>query len=313
MTEWNKQVLTKVQKQVAKDLFDDWKSDAKKVGVTLRQPFAVIDADGKIILEDRKAMCLSDLYSNNLTGNNPVLFQMIVTKDINIRVADEGDVMGYTNWAVKSQMCKPYILKHTKKERMQFGIPIALVDVPQNAPLLVSTHVRYMWDTHNSMFNCNIPKIRKMFPSLTWAEVFVLSVCMTDISKKEIYFRLTSDTHSAFGSSTPFKAVKDYARQCFNHKKMDSKSLNLYSPTRGKGIGTMFSSYVDGRDFNRLIQDCLTVVKIPIMSQWGSCSFNSEYLKDVVKIIIKELRKTPIGLSNRDLSKGVRNASKAKG
>lgn len=291
MTEWNKQVLTAVQKKVAKELFDDWRKDAKESRCSLRQPFAVIDADGKIILKDRHAVCLSYLYSNNLTGNNPVLFQMIVTKDINIRVADEEDVMGYTNWAVKSQMCKPYILKHTKKERMQFGIPIALVGVPQNAPLLVSTHVRYMWDTHNSMFNCNIPKIRKMFPALTWAEVFVLSVCMTDISKNEIYFRLTSDAHSAFGSSTPFKAVKDYARQCFNHKKMDSKSLNLSKPTRGEGIEAMFSTYADGVGFNKFIQDCLTVVKIPIMAQWGSFSFNPKYFEDVVKVIIKELRK----------------------
>lgn len=130
-----------------------------------------------------------------------------------------------------------------------------------------------------------------MFPSITWAEVFVLSVCMTDITKESIYFRLTSDAHSAFGSGTPFKAIKDYARQCFNHKQMDSKRLDLPRPSRGRGIERMFSSYYDVPQFNRFIKDCLVAAKISISDQWGSVIFNSAYLEDVVRVIIKELRK----------------------
>src|SRR5690606_18572773 len=101
--------------------------------------------------------------------DSPILFQVVVNKD---RCYQNGDdrmqfdsAFGsrYLNWIVNSDMLSPYICKHTKEERNYF-IPIALENVPRNAPLLTSTHVRYLWDRHNNNRNINIQVLREKFP-----------------------------------------------------------------------------------------------------------------------------------------------------
>lgn len=295
---WNKQVLTQAQKDAATKLFAVWRESHQSRRETGKGrwmgqvPYCVVDADGDAVMPEQGAACLSSLYHTNMGTNNPVLFQMVMLEEDqrpNVPYAPDNDILRYVDWACHSNFLQRYILKHTKAERLEFGVPIALMGVPRNLPLLASTHIRYMWDGHNSKFICNIPRIRKMFPRLTWAEVFVLSVCLTDIAGNQIKIRLTSEAHSAFGSGSKMGAIKDYARQTFDHGKMDKTKLDTTFPKRGIGIEGMFSHYCNGETFNDVI---LLKVKeqFPDVGRWGNYAFDKKHLKKVVSIILKELR-----------------------
>lgn len=297
MVGWNKQVLTQAQKDTATKLFAEWRETQQKKKKTGdgwwmgQVPYCIVDADGDVVMADQGAACLSSLYHTNMGTNNPVLFQMVMLKEDqrNVPYASDEDTLRYVDWACHSSFLQRYILKHTKAERLQFGVPIALMGVPRNLPLLASTHIRYMWDGHNSKFTSNIPRIRKMFPRLTWAEVFVLSVCLSDITGHNIQLRLTSDAHSAFGSSSKMEAIKDYARQKFDHQKMDKIKLDTTLPSRGLGIECMFSKYCDGEQFNSVVVRNVKE-QFPNVARWGDYAFEKKHLKKVVSIILKELR-----------------------
>lgn len=294
------QILTEAQKTAATALFDQWREDHRRSMVDRgngkrlgRHPFAVVDAEGNVVHSDRTAACLFSLYRTNLKSKSPVLFHMLMLEEFlaGKTYAEDDDILRYVEWSVRNQFLKPFILRHTRAERLKFGVPIALEGVPRNLPLLASTHIRYMWDGHNSMFIPNIPKIREMFPRLKWSEVFVLAACLSSVTSNDIQVRLTSDAHSAFGSGSGLKAIQDYSQQRFDHNKMDDKKLDLNAPTRGLGIEFMFSNYSEGSSFNDHIQKVLKESKLLTEKNWGVSFIKKENLNTVVALIVKELRK----------------------
>lgn len=294
------QILTKEQKEAATKLFDEWREDHRRNKLDRRagkrlgsHPFAVVDAEGNVVHSDRAAACLSSLYRNNLKSKSPVLFHMLMLEEFmsGNGYAKDDYILRYVEWSCRNQLLKPFILRHTRAERLKFGVPIALEGVPRNLPLLASTHIRYMWDGHNTKFITNIPNIREMFPRLKWSEVFVLATCLSSVTSNDIQVRLTSDAHSAFGSRSSLKAIQDYSQQRFNHKKMDSEKLLLVSPNRGLGIEFMFSRYSEGASFNDHIQKILKEKKILARNDWGGAFIKKKNLNTVVALIVKELRK----------------------
>jgi hypothetical protein len=244
MAEWNKQRVTKKQKEAAISLFDQW----RQTGVG-QQPYAVIDSKGEVVAQDRGAVCLGGLYhpyEKQEDKKGLVLFQMLITKHLDgcsgrerLTCSDE-DIISYVDNAVRNPLLKPWICKHTKAERLKFGIPIALEDVPCNAPLLTSTWVRFMWDRHNNSWNINVPIIKALRPRWKWAKVVVAAHCLSDLTKDEIRLNVPDVGHGLYGEAT-LRAIQDIVDGCFDFP--DEKPFYFPKPTRGLGIAGMMRAY----------------------------------------------------------------------
>jgi len=287
MMEWNKQALTKKQKESAIKLFDKYR--AYGVG---QQPYAVIDSTGAVAYKDMGAVCLGGLYTTykKVEGSGGlVLFQMIITKELDscsgrerLTCSDE-DIISYVDNAVRNPLLRPWICKHTKAERLKFGIPIALEDVPCNAPLLTSTWVRFMWDRHNNSWNINVPIIKALRPRWKWAKVVVAAHCLSDLTKDEIRLQVPSVGHGLYGEAT-LRAIQDIVDGCFEHP--ESITFNFSKPTRGLGIEEMMRKYkpdVNGTTFSSALAQ--NVSNVPHTKNWGGRLFQKRHIGDLLNVI----------------------------
>jgi hypothetical protein len=289
MTEWNKQRLTKKQKEAATLLFDKW----RKQGVG-QQPYAVIDSKGNVKYTDKGAVCLGGLYSPYKAGKGGeglVLFQMIITSELDccrgsvqerLSCTDE-EIVNYVDNAVRNPLLRPWICKHTKAERLKFGIPIALEDVPTNAPLLISTWVRFMWDRHNNSWNVNIPIVKALKPKWKWAKVVVAAHCLSNLTKGEFYLQVPSTGHGLFGKAS-LLAIQDIVDGCFEFP--EAKVFNFDTPSRGLGIEDMMRKYkVDVKD--TAFEEALSgkTRAIPHSKSYGGRLFHKRYLPQILNVI----------------------------
>jgi hypothetical protein len=284
---WNKQTLTKAQKEAACKLFDEYRADG--VG---QQPYAVIDSKGVVVHKDMSAVCLGGLYApyKKLKGSGGlVLFQMIITKELDsfsgretLTCSDE-DIISYVDNAVRNPLLRPWICKHTKAERLKFGIPIALEDVPCNVPLLTSTWVRFMWDRHNNGWNINVPIIKALRPRWKWAKVVVAAHCLSDLTREEIRVQVPSVGHGLYGGAT-LRAIQDIVDGCFEHP--ESGVFNFESPNRGLGIEDMMRKYkpdVKGTTFAFALAQ--HAFHIPHTNSYGGRLFHKRYLSELLNVI----------------------------
>jgi hypothetical protein len=236
------QKMTDVQRKSALEYAQEAFAE-KRIG---QQPGFVMYDDGTVKASDLGAVCLGWFFRSGPfeEERNPILFQMVVTpnraKATEEKVqSQEKFIHRYLNWAVKSRMLSPYICEHTVEERKWF-VPIAISSVPRNAPLLVSTHVRYLWDRHNNSRNKNVQLIKERFPKWKWEMVMAVACCFTNLDKKEASMGTYSGGHDPFGHAST-QRFSAYARGVFNHKWMDSIKFDLSGEGDRGSISQMFN------------------------------------------------------------------------
>ena len=210
-----------------------------------QQPGFVMYDDGTVKESNLFAICLGWFFGSGpfKEKRNPILFQMVVTPNRAKATAEkvqsqEKFIHRYLNCAVKSRMLSPYICEHTVEERKWF-VPIAISNVPRNAPLLVSTHVRYLWDRHNNSRNKNVQLIRERFPKWKWEMAMAVACCFTNLDQEEVGIGTYSGGHDPFGHAST-QRFSAYARGLFNHKWMDSTKFDSGKGDRGS-ISQMFN------------------------------------------------------------------------
>ena len=287
------QKMTKKQREAAMKLSADWLS-RRDIG---EQPGFVLNADGEVLLESRLAVCLAWLY-NQFTVERikkekktfPILFQVVIDKSRCSQIGthkmqfDMPFVQSYLKWSVNSQLISPYICKHTVAER-QFFIPIALENVPLSAPLLTSTHVRFLWDRHNNTRNINVGILREQFPKWSWEMVMVVANCFTDLSQDEVYMQTFTGGHAPFGDASTH-SLKAYVRKQFAHDKhMGYGKYFFGSADRGR-VDARFD--YGGQKFSTVLRE-----NIPVMpDRYGSPVLKGkEKIAKAVKTVYNLLKK----------------------
>jgi hypothetical protein len=254
----------------------------------------VVDRKGKIIHELKNAICLGSLFGKPLGNRCPVLFQVVMTKEYDCAKGDnriqivDSDIKRYLKATVHSDMCKRYIAKHTAVERMQFGVPIVLFDVPRNAPLLVSTHIRWPWDRHNNKYNSNIFYLKENY-RMTWQEaMFIGSVVDSVPTSFEKTFNVYSYSHchSPFGSGMTLDMVRRYCQRRFPHEKM---GLPIYDSLSQEDRISSFFAKGGGVDFNTFILDNMAPL-FPGKESWGVVRFPMESFHKAVNYLLQRIR-----------------------
>lgn len=291
---WHEYELTLAQKQAAKKLVARWRRE----GGMGDQPYFVVDEVGCIHHANKEAVCLGHLVGKHIK-NKPVLFQVVMTKqwcsakdrDQKVQIEEE-DIVRYLKATVNSDMCKPYIAKHTHKERMEIGIPVPLFDTPKNAPVLVSTHVRWCWDRHNNRRNKNIFYLKDNF-NMTWKEAMFIGSCLieTPLDEGEEDFRVKSynDCHSPFGSSVTVAMARKYCQGRFPHTNMDPFMGETFRI--GSGINELFfKDILHSPNFNGEIEVRLEKRFPVIKREWQGPAYPMNQFTPIIKYVLRYLR-----------------------
>ena len=198
---------------------------------------------------------------------------------------DSNFVSRYLNWIVNSDMLSPYICKHTKEERNYF-IPIALENVPRNAPLLTSTHVRYLWDRHNNSRNINIQVLREKFPRWSWNMVMAVGACFSNLTRPEVAVGTYDGGHDPF-SHVSYVALSQFANKEFDHSRMDRKLFGIKKGERGS-VGGMFCKRNE-TTFQQILWDAIEKKK----NRYGGVMVYNEDIWESVKTAYKLLKEGP--------------------
>lgn len=287
-----KQTMTNVQREAALTF-------AKKSFATGRigqQPSFVIYDDGKVAAKDLRAICLGWFFRVDIDKTrNPILCQMVVTPercqtDEKVQFKDKF-IYDYLDWSVKSKMLSPYICRHRKEERKWF-VPIALVDVPRNAPLLVSTHVRYLWDRHNNSRSINVKIIKDHFPDWSWEMVMAVSCCFSNLHWDEVVLGTYNGGHDPFGHASVDR-FSAYARGEFDHKWMDKERHILGAEKWGRERGSISNMFASRENEFQcaLITAYKTIDKKAEKLRWGGMPVSPDKKWEAVELCKELLEK----------------------
>jgi len=302
-TPWNNQVLTEAQKKASAELW----AQSKKSGRIGQQPWAVIAPDGKILGKDMTAVCLAGLWRINMTQKQveegAVLFQYVITKATDyqtgsekLTVSDE-NIMRWLRWVVHSTTCKPWILEHTKAERLEMGVPITL-SCPANIPLLVSTYVRFCWDRHNNKRSPYVFYFKDNF-KLTWEQAFFLGSCVAYIppdGNEGFAIKSYSDGHSPFGDEITLEWVLRWWTVGAPPEWFDGISKFKPMGRRNPGIEDFYgrSEQDDPERFNTWVVEAVGTPESwgadKPAHRWMSPQYPMKAFNDIINLLIKKIK-----------------------
>lgn len=181
------------------------------------QPVCIVYDDGEIISQDRTAVCASGMFNCELDmKRNPMWWQTVITNERTegqkgIYIVDDL-IFKYLKYITTDSFISRYIPKHSPDIWLTHGVPIRLVDVKRSVPLLCSTHIRDMWDRHNSVQVAAFIYWRKLFPRMRMSKITLLSNILSGMSEgiEECSVYLFSGVHALMGKEVSVAQAKNY-------------------------------------------------------------------------------------------------------
>ena len=256
------------------------------------QPFCVVYNDGEIVVENKTAVCASGVFCFDYDmKRQPVLFQTFINEARNFGnplTAPTKENIKYLTAIVKKSIVSKYILPHSPDIWLTHGIPIRLFDVPQSAPLITSTHVRAMWDRHNSNQVESYLKWRGQFPRISVKKVFLLSNILQGVSfkpDKQRTFSVYDGVHAPFGRSISVIQAQNYLLDKDIFKGFEEP---MFTGSKRGGVYSTFSKRTDKgtvKDLiNKIVETLPSYKKANRMDTWLG-----QDTKTLGKLVLEEI------------------------
>lgn len=216
------------------------------------QPFCVVDNLGNIILEEKNAICLGPLFRTDWVAeknSEPILFQTVVGAEHKDSLCSDDFIHSHLAWIVKDPLLAPFIPNHSAQTRRECGVPIQLVGVPRDVPLVASTHIRFPWDTsHNRTVIRFYSALRRKFPRWKWKCCFLIANLIGrdyEPLNKRTHSRPFSGVHSPFSDRITLEIARMYLYSPFKLWKKEIK-FNLFGNRARGSVEDMFSERPKG-------------------------------------------------------------------
>ena len=202
---------------------EKWYEDCKRDHGDI--PWIVIDAKGEIWTENAHGACIAGVHNEKRKlpsmERKPVLFLRISNTDNKLSLELHEDLTNHEGFA-------PYLVHFYDDKFKKKFIGIKMYDIPLNAPLFISTHLRLLWDSHNKSLAKMYKLLYTTFPKkFSPREMLVLSFCLRHDEGITYSFGFDNGCHTLFGSYVTRNAINEYLLGHIADKRYDTKEFKF--------------------------------------------------------------------------------------